>query len=69
MIYSCVKRQSMKIKSRLFQVQIEKDVKVNIMQFRTLRSMEFQGLCSRNWNLPRSENCNWAIYGALAFYQ
>ena len=34
---------------------IEKDVKVNIMRFRTLRSIEFQGLCSRNWNLSRSE--------------
>ena len=36
---------------------IEKDVKVNIMRFRTLRSIEFQGLCSRNWNLSRSKNC------------
>ena len=26
------------------------DVKVNIMRFRTLHSIEFQGLCSRNWN-------------------
>ena len=29
----------------------EKNVKVNIMRFRTLRSIEFQGLCSRNWNI------------------
>ena len=34
---------------------IEKDVKVNIMRFHTLRSIEFQGLCSRNWNFSRSE--------------
>ena len=34
---------------------IEKDVKVNIMRFRTLRSIEFQGPCSRNWNFSRSE--------------
>ena len=42
---------------------IEKEVKVNIMRFRTLRSIEFQGLYSRNWNLPRSENCIFGIYG------
>jgi hypothetical protein len=41
---------------------IEKDVKVNIMRFRTLRSIEFQRLCSRNWNLSRSENCIVGIY-------
>ena len=54
----------MKIKSSLFQVHIiEKDVKVNIMRFPTLRSIEFQGLFSRNWNLPRSENYIFGIYG------
>ena len=42
---------------------IEKDVKVNIMPFRTLRSIEFQGLCSRNWNMSRSENYIFGIYG------
>jgi hypothetical protein len=42
---------------------IEKDVKVNIMLFRTLCSTEFQGSCSRNLNLPRSENCIFEIYG------
>jgi hypothetical protein len=26
------------------------------MRFGTLRSIEFQGLCSRNWNISRSEN-------------
>jgi hypothetical protein len=45
------------IQSRLFQVHNRKDVKVNIMRFRTLRSIEFQGLCSRIWNLSRPENC------------
>ena len=48
---------------------IEKDVKVNIMRFRTLRSIEFQGVCSRNWNLSRSENYIFEIYGPLDFYQ
>ena len=48
---------------------IEKDVKVNIMRFRTLRSIEFQGPCSRNWNLLRSENHIFEIYGPYAFYQ
>ena len=48
---------------------IEKDVKVNIMRFRTLRSIEFQGLRSRNWNLPRSENYIFGIYGPYAFYK
>jgi hypothetical protein len=46
---------------------IGKDVKVNIMRFRTLRSIEFQGLCSRNWNLTRSENCIFAIYGPYKY--
>jgi hypothetical protein len=56
--YSCIKRQSMMIyKADYSGCIIEKDVKVNIMRFRTLRSIEFQGLCSRNWNLSRSENC------------
>jgi hypothetical protein len=41
---------------------IEKEVKVNIMWFRTLRSIEFQGICSRNWNLSRSKNCILGIY-------
>ena len=47
MPYSCIKRQSMKIyKAGYSRCIIEKDVKVNIMRFRTLRSIEFQGLCS-----------------------
>ena len=70
MTYMCIKRQSMKIyKAGYSKCIIEKDVKVNIMRFRTLRSIEFQGLCSRNWNLSRSGNCNFGIYGPLAFYQ
>ena len=64
MPYSCIKRQSMKIYSRCI---IEKDVKVNIMRFRTLRSIEFQGLCSRNWNLSRSENCIFVNLRAISF--
>jgi hypothetical protein len=70
MTYSCIKRQSMKIyKAGYSRCIIEKDVKVNIMQFLTLRSIEFQGLCSRNWNISRSENHIFRIYGPLAFYQ
>jgi hypothetical protein len=47
----------MKIQSILFEGIIEIDVKVNIMRFQTLPSIKFQGLCSRNWNISRSENC------------
>jgi hypothetical protein len=42
---------------------IEKDVKFNIMLFRTLCSIEVQGSCSRNLNLGQSENCIFGIYG------
>ena len=42
---------------------IEKDVKINIMRFRTLRSIEFEGLCSENWKFSRSENCIFGING------
>jgi hypothetical protein len=64
MPYSCIKIQFMKIyKAGYSRFIIEKDVKVNIMRFRTLRFIEFQGLCSRNWNLSWSENCIFAIYG------
>jgi hypothetical protein len=64
MTYSFIKRQFVKIyKAGYSRCIIEKDVKVNIMRFRTLRSIEFQGLCSRNWNLSRSENCIFGIYG------
>ena len=64
MTYSCIKRQFMKIyKAGYSRCTIEKDVKVNIMRFRTLRSIEFQSLCSRNWNLSRSENYIFGING------
>ena len=64
MTYPCIKRQSMKIyKAGYSRCIIEKDVKVNIMRFRTLRSIEFQVLRSRNWNLARSENYIFGIYG------
>jgi hypothetical protein len=63
MTYSCIKRQFMKIyKAGYSRCTIEKDVKVNIMRFRTLRSIKFQGLCSRNWNISRSENYIFGIY-------
>jgi hypothetical protein len=62
MPYSCIKRQFVKIyKAGYSRCIIEKEVKVNIMRFRTLRSIEFKGLCSRNWNLSRSENCIFGI--------
>jgi hypothetical protein len=32
--------------------------------FRTLWFIEFQGPCSRNVNLPRSDNCIFGIYGS-----
>jgi hypothetical protein len=43
MTYACIKRQFVKIyKAGYSRCIIEKDVKVNIMRFRTLRSIEFQ---------------------------
>jgi hypothetical protein len=70
MTYPCIKTLSMKIyKAGYSRCIIEKDVKVNIMRFRTLRSIKFQGLCSRKWNFSRSENYIFGIYGPEAFYQ
>jgi hypothetical protein len=70
MTYSCIKRQFMKIyKAGYSRCIIEKDVKVNIMRFRTLHSIEFLGLCSRNWNFSRSEYSIFGIHGPQAFYQ
>jgi hypothetical protein len=70
MTYSFIKRQFFKIyKAGYSRCINEKDVKVNIMRFRTLRSIVFQGLCSRNWNFSRSENYIFGIYGPYAFYQ
>jgi hypothetical protein len=61
---SCITRQSVDIKE-IFPAAcvIEKDVKVNIMPFRTFYSIEFQRPCSKNMNLSRSENCIFRIYG------
>ena len=42
---------------------IEKDVKVNIMLFRTLSSIEFQGTCSRDLNLGQPVSYISGIYG------
>jgi hypothetical protein len=50
-------------RSRFFSCAIEKDVKVNVILFRTLCSIEFQGSCSKNLNLLLSENCIFGIYG------
>ena len=63
MPHSCITRQSVDIKVFPAVCVIEKDVKVNIMRFRTLCSIEFQGSCSKTLNLPRSENCIPGIYG------
>ena len=46
---------------------IEKDVKFNIMLFRTLCSIEVQGSCSIKLNLSQSENCISGIYGQYSF--
>ena len=63
MTYSCIKRQFMKIyKAGYSRCTIEKDVKVNIMRFRNLRSIEFQGICSRNWNFSWFESYIFGIY-------
>jgi hypothetical protein len=44
---SCITRQSVDYKKQVFPPAcvIEKEVKVNIMRFRTLCSIEFQGSC------------------------
>ena len=39
------------VKSRFFQLSNRKNVKVNIMRFRILCSIEIQGSCSKNLNL------------------
>jgi hypothetical protein len=65
MTYSCTTIDVRGHKKQFFPAAsvIEKDVKVNIMLFRTLCSIEFQGPCSRNLNLRQSENCIFGIYG------
>ena len=63
MTYSCIKRQFMKIyKAGYSRCINEKYVKVNIMLFRTLRSIEFEGPCSRDLNLGKPESCISGIY-------
>jgi hypothetical protein len=46
---SCITRQSVLIKSKFFQLCNRKNVKVIIMPFRTLSSIEFQGPVAETW--------------------
>jgi hypothetical protein len=64
MLYSCITRLVRGGKRQVFPAAcvIEKDVKVNIMRFRTLCSIKFQGSCSRDANLGQYENCIFGIY-------
>jgi hypothetical protein len=55
MPYSCISKLSMEVKSMFFQLSNRKNVKVNIMPFRSLSSIEFQGSCSKNLNIRRSK--------------
>jgi hypothetical protein len=68
-LHACINRQSLDIKTSFFSSVIENDVKVNIMPFRTLSSIEFQGYCSRDLNLGQSENCIFGIYDQYSFCQ
>jgi hypothetical protein len=52
---------SMEVKACFSSCLIEKNVKVNIMLFRTLCSVEFQGSCSKNLNIRLSQNCVFGI--------
>ena len=65
MLYSCITRLVRGGKRQVFPAAcvIEKNVKFNIMPFRTLFSIEFEGSCSKNLNLRRPENCIFGIYG------
>ena len=69
MPHSCLTRQSLDIKTSFSSTVIENDVKVNIMPFRTLSSIEFQGSCSRDLNLGQSENSIIGIYDQYSFCQ
>ena len=66
MPHSCIIKQFVEVKSRFTSCVIE-GVKVNIMPFRTLCSIEFQGSCSRDLNLGQSENCIFVIYDQYYF--
>ena len=61
MPHSCIIKQFVEVKAGFSSCVIE-DVKVNIMPFRTLCSIEFQGSFSRDLNLGQSENCIFVIY-------
>ena len=65
--HSCITRQSLDIKTSFSSSVIENDVKVNIMPFRTLSSIEFQGSCSRDLNLCQYESCIFGIYDQYSF--
>ena len=65
--HSCITRQSLDIKTSFSNSVIENDVKVDIMPFRTLSSIEFQGSCSRDLNMGQSENCIFGIYDQYSF--
>ena len=67
MTHSCITRQFLALKSNFFQFCNRKNVKVNIMPFRTLSSIEFQGSCSRDLNLGQSENSIVGIYDQYSF--
>ena len=68
MPHSCISKQSLDIKTSFSSSVIENDVKVNIMPFRTLSSIEFQGSsCSRDLNLGQSKNCIFGIYDQYSF--
>ena len=68
---SCITIQSVYYKKQVFPAAcvIEKDVEVNIMRFRTLFSIEFQGSCSRDVNLGHSQNCIFGICDQSAFWR
>ena len=67
MPHSCITRQFVDLISSFSSSVIENDVKVNIMPFRTLSSIEFQGSCSRDLNLGQSENSIFGIYDKYSF--
>ena len=64
---SCISKQSLDIKTSFSSSVIENDVKVNIMPFRTLSSIEFQISCSRDLNLGQSKNCIFGICNQYSF--
>jgi hypothetical protein len=65
--HSCITRQSLDLKTSFSSSVIENDVKVNIMPFRTLSSIEFQGSYSRDLNFGQSENYIFEIYDQYPF--